>query len=349
MIVTLADTDPVTRVFGLAVSYDPAQEPWLKDYFATEPDAPAAVRTLADGARDIDARVQLADYEGADAVIARRGTFDGAFFQAHPSVKFIQRLGRRPTGIDLAGAARAGVTVSCLPRRTFGKTSEHAILLMLAAGRSVRAAQQRMESGFLAGGAHPQDGVCFNWTGIDSIGLCGETVGIIGLGELGTELALRLRNFDVRVLYWQRNRLSAEEEKLFGVTWTSLDDLLGASRFVCPLIPYSAEVCDWMDHSKFSKMRPDAFFINMSRGKLVDEAALYRALTQGTIAGAALDVHSEEPAPWDSLRRLPNVFSTPHIAGGPKRLMIQDAGIVIQNLRAFVAGGRIAYAQEAPH
>lgn len=344
MNVAIADRDPVTRLAGLALEYDASSEQWVHEYFSAEGDAaPKELAEIALSARDLSARVQQGSYDGATVVIVRRGTFDAAFFARHPTVRFIQKIGRWPDGIDLVSAANAGCTVATLPRASLARTAEHALLLMLAAGKAVRRAADRMEQGIVVAGARPQDDVCYNWTGSTTAGLLGETIGLVGVGEVGGELALRLRPFEAKVLYTKRHRLSSEEERFFGVEWAELETLLAVSRYVSLHLPYSSATQHWMDAAKFSKMRTDGYFINLSRGKIVDEAALYAALTSGRLAGAALDVHSVEPAPWDALRRLDNVFVTPHVAGGARSHLLSEIRTIVDNLRNFAKGDKVRF------
>ncbi len=339
LIVALADRDPVTRLAGLALQDDPAEHAFIDDYFSAEgPRGATEMAELAASSRDLGAVVRDAIDAETEAIVVRRGTFDAAFFAAHPRVRFVQRIGRRPAGVDVAAAKAAGVLVACLPRPAIMRTAEHALLLMLASGKAMRRGEARMRAGTVAPDARAQDEVAYNWTGLDVAGLCGETIGLIGLGEVGAELAARLRPFEARVLYWKRTRAPLGDERELGVQWSDLDALLAASRYVCIALAATPQTQGWMDAAKFARMRRDAFFINVSRGKLVDERALHAALVERRIAGAGLDVHAVEPSPWDELRALDNVVVSPHVAGGMRTGIIDEVRAIVANVRAYATG-----------
>jgi phosphoglycerate dehydrogenase-like enzyme len=144
-----------------------------------------------------------------------------------------------------------------------------------------------------------------------------KTLGIVGLGEIGTELAKRAHAFDMKILYYKRRRLSEEAERELGIEYCSLDDLLRESDFVSLHVPHTKETDKLIGQRELALMKPSAFLINTSRGGVVDEDALYEALASKTITGAGLDVFREEPLPASSpLLKLDNVVLTPHIGGG---------------------------------
>src|SRR5205085_11594638 len=142
--------------------------------------------------------------------------------------------------------------------------------------------------------------------------------GIVGFGEAGSVLADLVRPFDMEVLYYKRRRLTPGQEYYFGVEYAQLDDLLARSDYVASFVPYTEENRGAvLRQREFGLMERGAFFVNTGRANVTDETALIRALGDGRLAGAALDVFSLEPLPEDTpFRDLPNVVLSPLVAGG---------------------------------
>ncbi len=279
-------------------------------------------------------------------MIFRRGGIDEALLAANPRLRFIQRLGARSDGIDLAAAMARGVAISCWPRRTHQYTAEQAILLMLALSKRLLQADAAVRSGqWDAAKVHPENGVAYNWAGLpDLTGLFGATVGIIGMGEIGSMVAAIVTGFGATVIYSNRRRLPPEEERRFGVGYATLDGLLAESDFVSVHAQNLPENKGMIGAAAFAKMKKSAFFINTSRGRMVDEAALHSALATGQIAGAGLDVHFDEPrrAP-DNISRLGNVILTPHIAAGSRQGVLAEVAGLLGNCRAMLDGRAIQH------
>jgi lactate dehydrogenase-like 2-hydroxyacid dehydrogenase len=168
-------------------------------------------------------------------------------------------------------------------------------------------------------------------------------VGIIGLGEVGAMVATLARAFGARVVYTNRNRLAPDQEQRLGVSYLPLAQLLAAADFVSMHANNLPENKGLIDAAIFAQMKPTAFFINTSRGRMVDEDALHQALTAGVIAGAGLDVHGEEPRPVDRFAARRNVIMTPHIAGGSRLGVIAEVEEVLRNCRAVLADQPVKY------
>jgi phosphoglycerate dehydrogenase-like enzyme len=282
----------------------------------------------------------------AEILIFRRGAIDAALMDANPHLKLIQRLGARADAIDLLAAENRGILVSCVPRATLQLTAEHAILLMLALGKRLREADDGVRKDrWDRDRVRPDHDVAYNWAGIPNItGLFDKTLGIIGLGEVGSIAAGMARAFGMRVLYCNRNRLPAAQEQKLGVECAELPRLLAESDFVSLHATSVPSNRGLIDGKVFAAMKPTAFFVNTARGPIVDEDALHDALTRGIIAGAGLDVHAVEPRPQpDKLAGLPNVILTPHIAGGSRKGVLSEIGVVLDNCRAALAGKPIRY------
>lgn len=356
--ILLADDDPVMRLARAALAPAEVDPAWLRAYFAPDPGDPSArlaalarrtgldhdVRVLP-GATGSEAEL-LERVAEADAVVLRRGRVSAAVLGRARRLRLVQRIGARPHGIDLEAAARAGVTVSCLPRRTLALTAEHVFLLMLAlAKRLLRAHTAVVEGRYDPAAVRPIGNVAYNWPGLTELdGLWRRTLGIIGLGEVGTLVARRARAFDMTVLYHGRTRLAEAEERRLGVRFAPLDELLAESDFVSLHASDTPENEGLMGEAQFARMKPTAVFVNTSRGRLCDEAALLDALRTGRIGGAGLDVHQVEPRPaGDPLAQLPNVVLTPHAAGGSRYGLLAEIEEALGNVRAALDGRPVAF------
>jgi len=357
--IAILDDDHVIRLTRYALS-GPGEitQDWARAFFLPDEMDLARVFALGDGLHPADG-VSLIPMsakrdvrKGTDAAILifRRGAVDAALMDANPKLKLIQRLGARADAIDLAAAAERGILVSCVPRPTLHLTAEHAILMMLALGKRLIEADDAVRNDrWDRERVKPEHGVAYNWAGIENIGgLFGKTLGIVGLGEVGSLAAGMARAFGMRVLYVNRHRLPAEQEQKLGVEYAPLDRLLAESDFVSLHATNIPENRGLIDAKTFAAMKRSAFLVNTARGPIVDEKALYDALTQGTIAGAGLDVHAEEPRPTqDRLVTLPNVILTPHIAGGSRKGVLNEIEAILRNCRAVLAGGPISHQASA--
>jgi phosphoglycerate dehydrogenase-like enzyme len=181
----------------------------------------------------------------------------------------------------------------------------------------------------------------FNWAGIRGLRVLAEqTLGLIGLGENSGEVAKRARAFGMRVLYYKRRRLPAEEEAaLGGVQYVSLDELLAQADFVSLHVPYGPATEKMIGREALARMKPGAFLVNTGRGGLVDEAALYEALKSGRLAGAGLDVYRYEPVPPDCpLLTLDTVVWAPHTSGGEPAFLLREVEAVLTNVARVLRG-----------
>ena len=347
--IVFLDSDPVLKIAALVLAGEQAH-PSIADYFA--PEQPA-ITALVDAVRAIkrhggisisydDPAVRAsAPGRQADVIVFRRGKVDAALLREHPGVKLVQRLGERSDAIDLEFTRARGIAVSCVPRRTQQYTAEHALLLMLALGKRLAQADRAVRTGdFDASAVRPVNHIAYNWPGIQVEGLAGKTLGIIGLGDIGAMIAQRARAFDMDVIYHKRSRLAAAEEARFGVRHGSLDELLAQSDFVSLNLDNTPANAKFADQAFFARMKPGAYFINTSRGALVDEDALYAALRTGRIAGAGLDVHFPEPRPADDrYAHLSNVILTPHLAGGSRSGVLTELQGLLENIERALGGG----------
>ncbi len=357
--IAVLDDDHINRLVRYAIAgHGEITDTWARDFFLPEEVEPAQVYAAGNGLHPQDgvdlipmsAKVDLRNGTDASILIFRRGRIDAELMDANPKLKLVQRIGERADAIDLTAAAKRGITVSCLPRPSLQYTAEHAVLLMLALSkRLVEADEAVREDRYDPARVHPENGVAYNWAGLSNLaGLYGKTVGIIGLGEVGALTVAMLRGFGARIVYCNRTRLPEEKERALGVEYLSLPQLLAQSDFVSLHASNLPENKGAMDAAVFAQMKPTAFFINTSRGRMVDEVALEAALRRGIIAGAGLDVHEIEPRPTPNrFAGLRNVIMTPHIAGGSRQGIIREIATVLDNCRAALHGGEIKHVVHA--
>lgn len=235
----------------------------------------------------------------ADGYIAGLDHVTAQVIEAAPRLRVIARYGTGVDRVDLAAATRQGIPVTNTPGANSTAVAELAVLLILALARSLIQADRLARSG--------------SFPRLAGIGLEGRIVGIIGLGDIGSQVARRLRAFGCRLLAYDPYRKQAEAGH-FGVELVSLDHLLAESDFITLHAPAQPETEAMVNAGFLAAMRSGAFLINTARGELVDERALFQALESGHLAGAALDCFRKEPPAEDHpLLQLPQVIVTPHI------------------------------------
>jgi phosphoglycerate dehydrogenase-like enzyme len=235
------------------------------------------------------------------------GTMDDAFYKRAPKLRLVQLLSAGYDRIDIEAARRAKVAVCNNGGANSTAVSEHAIMLMLAVSRSLMWQHANVSGGRWRGN---------NASETKLYEMYGKTLGIVGLGTIGKKTAKLARAFGMRVQYYDTVRLSEEHAEQIGVRFALLEELLKSSDIVSLHVPLLAETRHMIDADRLRLMKPSAYLINTCRGPVVDEIALVEALTNGTIAGAGLDVFEQEPPPPNNpLFPLPNVVLTAHFAG----------------------------------
>ncbi len=277
----------------------------------------------------------------------RRGIIDAHLLEQMPRLKFILRLGATAHDIDLQATAERHIPVSCQPDLGNILVAEHCIMMILALSKRLNFAQSAAQSHAGQQTAHRTDENTFayNWAGVDNVlSLYGKTVGILGLGDIGIELARRLQAFlPAKILYNKRNRLPQGVEAQLGLTYASLETCYQTADIVVSLLPYSPETDYLVDETAFSQMKTSAFFVQVGSGSTIDEQALTEALLQGKLAGAALDTFEYEPLPADhplrALAKNPaiNLMLTPHIAAGTTA-HVQNRGYEYVEIKRFLNG-----------
>ena len=259
---------------------------------------------------------------------------------AGPNLRFVQKFGIDTRNIDLDACAAAGVPVRTLRRRVNGTVAEHAILLMLAVGRKLVETNGALDFkslealGYRPAKFHPDHVAGANWarvTGLKS--LQGATLGALGFGEIGREVATRARVMGMEILYHQRNRVPAEIEAESRATYVSYEELLEHSDFVSVHLPLNDSTDAMVDGTSFDRMKSGAIIANISRAQIIDRDAMIAALDSGKLGGAGLDVHYEEPGdPDERLKNYTNVVLSPHIAVAHRSHNLADTAELLANL-----------------
>ena len=289
----------------------------------------------------------LANLSGAQIVVVEGITIDAnAIAAAGDSLKIVQKYGTITTGIDHTACAAAGIRVLTLRRRANIATAEHGLALMLALARRLNqnsnliSIEQLRAAGFTPttfARAHTPNG---NWARIKGLRtLYGQQLGIIGLGEIGRELALRAAALGMRIVYTQRHRLAQDVEDSYRATYSPLDDLLANSDCVSLHLPRTAETHGFIGRRELAMIKTGALLINVSQPELVDREALREALASGHLGGYGLDIFYEEPAAADEpLTQFRNIIITPHLGGSPRTNALNDFDELLTGLAQTLIG-----------
>jgi glyoxylate reductase len=246
--------------------------------------------------------------------------------RAGPQLRVVSNYGVGIDHIDVAACTHRGVVVGNTPGVLTETTADFAFALLMAAARRIPEGVEFVR----------QD----RWKAWSPLLLIGPdvhhaTLGIVGFGRIGREVAKRAHGFDMPILYYARHAAAPADETRLGARRASLDEVLAHSDFVTLHVPLSPETHHLINRETLSKMKPSAILINTSRGPVVDSEALYEALRDGVIAGAALDVTEPEPVPGHhKLLSLPNCSIVPHIASSSFATRARMASIATDNLLA---------------
>ena len=246
-----------------------------------------------------------------------------------PKLRMIQRSGVGLDAIDLAELKIRGIPLYVNKGVNAQSVAEHTIMLMLGTLRRLNHLNTMTRSG--------------RWVkhdlGIHCHSLYGQQVGLVGLGDIGTQVCEMLKGFGVRVVYYKRNRLAPAQERRLGATYVSLDELLKNSGVVSLHCSLNDETTAIIGQKQLASMRATSVLINTARGQLVDEDALIRALHEGMIAGAGLDVFAEEPLPkGHSLLKMNNVLITPHVSSITAQTFRSMMEAAFKNIELFHNG-----------
>jgi D-3-phosphoglycerate dehydrogenase len=267
--------------------------------------------------------------QDAEAVFLDYSVMDAEVLRQCPRLRFICFLGIGYSAyVDVAEARRLGVVVTCTPDYGATSVAEHALGLMLALTRHIGASFLSLREGRWEPG---------RFQGIE---LRGKTLGIVGLGPIGTEMARLGAGLGMALLGWTRR--ATKDRERYGLSLVPLDDLFSRSDVISLHLSYTPETHGLVSAALLARMKPGAYLVNTARARIVDNAALAERLRSGALAGAALDVHEEEPPPPDYVfRTLPSVLVTPHIGYNTREAGANMLRIAIATLEAHVRGERL--------
>jgi glyoxylate reductase len=233
--------------------------------------------------------------------------------------------------IDIQYAKKKKIRVGYTPEVLTDATADLAFSLMLDVLRRVSEGDR-----IIRNGKWRQIYGAYDYVGID---LQGKTLGIFGLGRIGSTIARRAKSFDMKIIYHNRKPVSKNKEKLLGVKYVTLDKLITQSDVISIHVPHTKETNQLFDMKIFKKMKKSAFLINTARGKIVNEKDLITALNKKIIAGAALDVYELEPiSKKHPFTKIQNIVLAPHIGSSTKETRVKMAEITIKNLNLGMNG-----------
>src|SRR5947199_4280546 len=286
------------------------------------------------GLKEADLAARLAD---ADGLVVRSETkVTVAILDAAPRLAVVGRAGVGVDNIDVPAATARGVYVVNAPLGNIVAAAEHALALALALLRRITDADRSVRAG--------------EWTRSKFIGheLRGKTLGLIGIGRVGSEVARRAAAFGMTVIAHDPFATEASA-RAAGARLVELDELLASADVISLHVPLTEKTRGLVDASALTKMKPTAVVVNAARGEVVDLDALAAALEKGTIAGAALDVFAAEPLPADAkIRSAPRTVLTPHIAGSTAEAQTNVAVDVVEQILDVLDGKPARYAVNAP-
>lgn len=266
------------------------------------------------------------DLDTYDALLVRSATkVTEDVMDRMPKLKIIGRAGVGVDNIDVAAATRRGIIVVNAPDGNTIATAEHTFALMLAMVRKLCLANASMRRG--------------EWNRSAFMGneLYGKTLGIIGFGRIGQEVAKRARAFEMNVLAYSRS-LTPERAAQVGAKASSLEEILATADIITVHTPVTPETKGLLGEENLKKTKPGVMIINAARGGIVDEEALKRLLDSGHLAAAALDVYTQEPPADFQLMQMEQVTATPHIAASTKEAQLKVARLVAEEVLVFAQG-----------
>ncbi len=279
-------------------------------------------------------------WNGVDTDPAMLQATEGFFVYGHPKIngiimdlmpklRVISNLGVGVDHINLDDARARGIVVGNTPRLVDGATADLTFALLMAVARNIVIGDRYARSA---------DFTAYDPNILHGMEVHGSTLGIVGMGNIGRQVARRAWGFDMRILYHNRQR-NLEAEAELDAVYMSLTELLRQADFVSLNVPLTAETRKLIGRNEIKLMRPTAYLINVARGGVVDHAALLEALENHWIAGAALDVTEPEPLPRDHpLLKMDNVVLAPHLGSATRQTRFNMARRTVDNLLAGLEG-----------
>lgn len=294
----------------------------LREHFdvrAEAEDRPFSPTELAERLADADA-----------AIVGLVDRIDADVLKGAPKLRFVANLGVGYNNLDLDALTAAKVGASNTPDVLNETVADYAWALMLAAARRVGEAERWLRDGQWKGSRFE------GWLGAD---VHGKTIGILGMGRIGQAIARRAAGFRARVIYHNRSRLDAAIETECAATYVDKATLLGESDHLILVLPFTPANRHAIGEAELKAMKPTATLTNIARGGIVDDAALARALADGVIASAALDVFEGEPQVHPDLLKLGNIVLSPHIASASRDTRRDMASLAVDNVLAAFGHG----------
>ena len=355
--VLVVEDDVWTRLIAVVLDPTTSQERWAAFADFMSPDLPD-FRSWCDKVRQsvrllfpsdvklVSSKWELQSHlESAEAIVTESLSIGKEELALAPRLKVVQKYGMVLRNIDVPACDARGVKVLGVRRRANISCAEHAVAMMLVLARRMHDLNGLISVDQLAevGGEYkPFDtrhtpGA--NWgrfTGMRTLN--GSTVGIIGIGEIGREIALRAAAFGMRTLYFQRTRLPTIDEEKLNVSYCDLETLLAVSDWVIPQLPLDASTLGLLNRERLALIKPGACIVNVSRAEIIERSALLESLQSGHLGGLGLDSLYEEPGRSDDeLLAFENVILTPHMAGSPRTNGLKDIEELIEGIARVLA------------
>ncbi len=288
-----------------------------------------------------DAEKRMEALGEADFYLCENDPLPEDFYERAKKLKLIQAGGYFFEKLQIERATRAGVPVMTFPMPITDSVADHTIMMLLALARNFEGAMRDAREGS-DNPLSPQrpDGSAFNWTQTQGIApLRGARLGVLGMGDIGRGVALRARAFGMEILYWNRTPLPGSVDDALGARPVARDELFENADALLVGVALNEETRGIIGEKEIRALPEGAYILNIGRGPLIDQEAMYRALADGHLGGAGLDVFDPEPFPPEHpLLRLPNVIPSPHCAGGDDENIIREIEIYFENVHRALAG-----------
>ena len=255
---------------------------------------------------------------------------DGDVIAANPKLRAVVSMKITPSDVDVAAATARRIPVTVIPPMVGEATADIHMGLLIAVARRMVEGDRLARSGVFPG----SQSSC-----LEAAGVSGKVIGLVGGGgRIGKAVARRAQGFSMKTIYWTPRRKPEAEERAAGIIYVPFEQLLAESDFVSVHAPLTAETRHLISERELRLMKRSAFIVNTARGAIIDESALVRALAEGRIAGAGLDVFEDEPRVPAELLAMTNVVLTPHLGSAVRELRVEMANIVVDNIFAVLEG-----------
>jgi D-3-phosphoglycerate dehydrogenase len=281
----------------------------------------------------------------ADVVIVESLEIGEAELKLGEKLKVIYKFGTLTDNINDAACKQWDIPVFTLRRRTNIAMAEHTMMLVLALAKRLPTITERLTENQMVAAGTPfrsydtRHTAAANYARIPELQTLHDcTLGLLGFGEIGREVARIANAFGLTVFYYKKNRLSQVEEAELKVTYCEFDELFKKSNFLSVHVPYSEKTKDLIGQAQFNLMGPGSYLINTSRAHIVNHDALLGSLNSGKLAGAAADVHYKEPVEEsEPLLQLKQFIMTPHLGGGSRMNGLKDAEVMLSNINKYLS------------